>query len=537
MAVHDSPALLSHHLSILLIEADDAERARIEGMLHGEFHDLRVAEEGAAALAMLRERPADVVLADIALPGMDGLALTRELLRRRPEQVVVLITPPHGPELLGQVTRGGVAGLVFKPVVAEPLFAALYQGGARARERHALVTDAETGLYNRRRLNEHLEARRHHPLLLLQLDNLPSINRALGFDRGSRASREVARLLRREAPAESDLYRLAPGLFLLAFPAAELAWVERFARRLHTRLSTEPLRLGGELHAPPRATLAVVEGVGSGAVDAARNTLLAARERGEAVRVARGGCPVADEQEATAAWVGRVRAALAAGRVVPWFQPIVRNTDGSVAKYECLARLVEGGRVFEPAAFIAPARLGGLISAVTRAIVDRSMATFVGNHHAFSINITEEDLHDRRFAERMLARAAHYDIPPRRVIFEILEEASVEHDGNVPEQLTRLRELGFQVAIDDFGAEHANFARLLDLQADYIKIDACFIRDLDTHPRCGAVCEAITRLAHQFDARVVAEHVHTESVQRAVCELGIEFSQGYYFGEPRPELQ
>lgn len=530
----DTPTLLAHQTSILLVEAEEAERSRIAGLLKRRFRDVRAVTDAAAALAELRRRPAQLVLADIALPGMDGLALTRELLGRHPQQVVVLITPPHDPDLLAAVTRGGVAGLLFKPVAEGPLLAAVHQAEGRIRERHALVTDGETGLYNRRRAEQQLAAMGSAPMLLLQLDNLPRINRALGFSHGSRAMRAIARLLRREAPRECDLFRLAPEEFLLLFPGAELGWVERFAERLHQQLVATPLSLEGVLPIQPTVTMAVVEAKGVESIDAARNALFAAREAGESVRISRGSCPVTDHQDATQLWVERVKRALDEGRVVPWFQLIVRNTDGAVEKYECLARLIDGERVYDPGQFIPSARLGGLIPEITRTMVERSMATFAGNTHHFSINITEEDLRDRRFAERMLACAAHFDIAPRRVTFEILEEASVELDGTVPEQLTRLRELGFRVAIDDFGAEHANFARLLDLEADFVKIDARFIRQLHTHPRSRAVCEAITGLAHRFGSQVVAEHVHCIEVQRVVEVLGIEFSQGYLFAKPEP---
>ncbi|GAB6041692.1 EAL domain-containing protein [Endothiovibrio diazotrophicus] len=536
MIDRESLRLLTHDLSVVLVTAEPGERERIGGMVADLFGGLREAADGPEALALLRERPADLVLADVALPGMDGLALARELLDRRPEQVVVLITPPHDPQLLGEVSKSGVAGFVFKPVAREQLAAALYQGAERVRERRALAVDPLTGLYNRRRFEERLGRVGRQPVVLLNLDNLPAINRALGFERGSEALRETARLLRRECPGECDLYRLSAGEFALAFPGAGLTWVERFAHHLHGLFSTTELALGEGLAARPKVTLAVVEAQGPEGVNLARNALMAAHERGDGVRMAGGDCPVTSDQDDTVAWIGRLREALAAGRVVPWFQPIVRNDGSGVTKYECLARVVEEGRVFDPARFIAPARLGGLIPDLTRVMVERSMAAFSGTPYSFSLNLSEEDLHDRRFAERMLGHAARFDIQPRRVIFEVLEEASVERDGSVPEQITRLRELGFRIAIDDFGAEHSNFARLLDLEADFIKIDGRFVQGLDHNPRGYAICRAITQLAHEIGARVVAEHVHNQAVFEAVKRLGIDYSQGYLFGQPVPAV-
>ncbi len=136
--------------------------------------------------------------------------------------------------------------------------------------------------------------------------------------------------------------------------------------------------------------------------------------------------------------------------------------------------------------------------------------------------------------EFLLSELAHYRLPPSRITLEVLETINIDNDPAISVALAQLRQLGFRIAVDDFGAEHSNFDRLLDLQADFIKIDGRFIRNLATNRRSQRICRAIKSLAAEMGAEVIAEHVHELAVQQQVAALGIEFSQGYLFGRPSP---
>ena len=128
-----------------------------------------------------------------------------------------------------------------------------------------------------------------------------------------------------------------------------------------------------------------------------------------------------------------------------------------------------------------------------------------------------------------------YHFDPSRITFEILEAMSLEN--NLAPNLSRkLRDLGFKIATDDFGTAYSNFSRLFELQVDYIKIDGSFIKNIHTDQNSYKITKAITDLSRSIGAEIVAEYVHCDEVQKIVDDLGIHYSQGFLFSEPKPEI-
>jgi EAL domain-containing protein (putative c-di-GMP-specific phosphodiesterase class I) len=93
---------------------------------------------------------------------------------------------------------------------------------------------------------------------------------------------------------------------------------------------------------------------------------------------------------------------------------------------------------------------------------------------------------------------------------------------------------GVKIAIDDFGAGYSNYERLLEYQPDILKIDGCLIRDIDTNSYSYSVVKSIVTFAQEQKLQTIAEFIENETIYNIVKELGVDFSQGYYFGKPEP---
>lgn len=124
-----------------------------------------------------------------------------------------------------------------------------------------------------------------------------------------------------------------------------------------------------------------------------------------------------------------------------------------------------------------------------------------------------------------------------RIVVEVLEHIHTYDDSSTLNQLVDLKSMGIQIAIDDFGNEQSNFSRLLDIQADYIKIDGQFIKSIDTDLKSYKISSAISNLAKSLDAKIIAEYVHSKEVLDKILELDIDYSQGYYFGAPTSKVK
>lgn len=222
--------------------------------------------------------------------------------------------------------------------------------------------------------------------------------------------------------------------------------------------------------------------------------------------------------------------------IVPFFQGIYDNTTNNITKYEALVRIEFDDKIISPYKFLDAARLSGLLPEITKVMIDKTMKVMSTNDYSFSINITEDDLSKNYLNEYLDEKISLYKINPNRIILEILEGVSTNGKKNQVNQLNSLKDRGFKIAIDDFGAEYSNFERILDLDIDFIKIDSKYIKDIDTNKRSYEIVRAIAFFTKNVNIPCIAEFVHNEKVQEIIKGLGIAYSQGYYFSEPNKKL-
>ncbi len=238
-----------------------------------------------------------------------------------------------------------------------------------------------------------------------------------------------------------------------------------------------------------------------------------------------------EQQKKEIAYNVLIKDAVQQGKIVPFYQPIYDNNLKKITKFECLARLLDNNRVLYPFDFLEQVRLMGFMRSITYSIINNSFKTFATNKLDFSINITEEDIRDTQTIDYLRNRCEKYGINPNRIIIEILEDIEFDDDDLIVNNILILKDMGFKIAIDDFGYANSNFGRLIKMQIDYIKIDGRFIKNMDSNAISHKIVRSIADFAKNIGVQCIAEHVHSESVHNLVRKLNIEFSQGYYIGE------
>ncbi len=153
----------------------------------------------------------------------------------------------------------------------------------------------------------------------------------------------------------------------------------------------------------------------------------------------------------------------------------------------------------------------------------------------FSVNLTIDDILNIEIQDYIFELLNKYGIG-ERVVFEIVESESIENFNQVVSFIRNVKEFGCKIAIDDFGTGYSNFEYLMKLEADYIKIDGSMIKNIDTDNNAKMVVETIVNFAKKMNMKTIAEFVENEEILKIVNELGIDYSQGYYFSAPKPEL-
>ncbi len=241
---------------------------------------------------------------------------------------------------------------------------------------------------------------------------------------------------------------------------------------------------------------------------------------------------------------GDIRRGISEDEFLCFFQPQITMKGAFIRGVEALARWrhPEFG-LLGPAAFLPQAEADEeLISDLTMCILERVGESWHGWVRRgllmeVSVNLSARSLGVAGFADRLLETTNHLELPPKAIVFEVTESASVANLGHCLANLARLRIWGFKLSIDDFGTGFATFEQLERMPFTELKIDQSITMMLPMAARQMALANRMIQLAQDLKLAVVAEGIETLAAWRAIRELGCEFGQGYFIARPMPGEQ
>ena len=235
-----------------------------------------------------------------------------------------------------------------------------------------------------------------------------------------------------------------------------------------------------------------------------------------------------------------LRPALEQGDISLVYQPIIRLIDANITGLEALARWThpELGPI-SPAEFIPILEASGLIDKLTRHVLHlacRDLARWRQLHPdrelTVAVNISTHALSNPVLPTLIAQQLANTGLPADALVLEITETALATDHANT--DANALRQLGLHLAIDDAGAEHSMLARLAQLPASIIKLDASLLPD-PTEPIDDApVLRAVITMASQLGKTLIAEGVETQEQLELLRRYGCPFAQGYQLARPQP---
>ena len=238
-------------------------------------------------------------------------------------------------------------------------------------------------------------------------------------------------------------------------------------------------------------------------------------------------------------WFHKIREAMENDKIIPFFQPIIDNKTGEINKYECLARIQDEAEILSPINFLESIKNYGLMNNLTKIMISKCFKVFAETDISFSINLTNADLLDERFFDFVVSKQESNKINPASVMFEFLEDVILDETHKTPlENLKKLKEHGFFLSLDNFGANRANLNKYIFLTGiKYIKLDGKLIKDIDKNSKNRSFVESIVYLSKKLDIKLIAEFVSTKEEQDTVKKLGIDYSQGYFFFKPQEKIK
>lgn len=418
--------------------------------------------------------------------------------------------------------------------------------------------DSLTGLYNRHRFQEELsrmmlDAERRGvsmALLFFDLDDFKYVNDTYGHRAGDailiRVAGEVATQVRRN----EVLCRLGGDEFAVLAPEVDEPEMQALAERIVRTIGKIPfhyegrnLRLTSSLGIAlyPRHAFNLEELVAH--ADAA---MYQAKEAGKnAWRIYRHDLEASHRIMARLTWNERISHALEKGLMRVHFQGVYRTFDRSLSHLEALVRMVDDQnpkQLIMPGHFIPVAEKSGKILDIDRWVIAESIRMLAQSPDTppIAVNISGRSFDEPDLPQFIADELRRRQVEPQRLLVELTETSAVSDLHDARRFIDALRKTGCVVCLDDFGSGFASFAYLKLLDADVLKIDGLFIRDLPNDRDNQVFVKAIVDVARGMRKVTVAEFVEDAETLDMLKGFGVNLVQGYYLDRPQgdhPALQ
>jgi len=413
------------------------------------------------------------------------------------------------------------------------------------------LRDAVTDLPNRasflERLSQALARTRRDSdyrfgVLFVDCDHFKAVNDRLGHAAGDRLLVEIARRLQSSVRPADVVARLGGDEFtLLLEEVADLPQVEQVARRVLDSMAAPFLLEGREVRASASIGVVLSEPHYEQAQDMLRDADLAmyrAKERGRAC------FQVFDVEmrnwaHARSGMEADLREALGRKEFRLVFQPIVEIETGRLYAFEALLRWHHGKRVLLPHEFLPLAEQTGLIVSIGTWVLREAC------HYArtwqnavpgagpvrISVNVSAKQLADPRLVDDLRAALQDAGLTPAAVSLEVAEGVLMENVDSSIALLNRLREVGVQLHMDDFGSGYSSLTYLPRFPLEGIKVDRTFVHRMGARRTDLEIVRSIVDLAEHLGLIVIAEGVETASQRERLIAFGCELGQGFLFAQ------
>ena len=247
-------------------------------------------------------------------------------------------------------------------------------------------------------------------------------------------------------------------------------------------------------------------------------------------------------------WVTQLDKALEEDRLIlncQKIEPIVNGAghpdERNEHHYEILLTMVdELGDTMPPTDFIIAAETYNRMTAIDRWVIERVFHWMSINRDkldhfgGFAINVSGHSVNDETFPDFVLEQFSKSQAPTSKVCFEITETAAIANLDNAVDFMNRMKIIGCQFSLDDFGTGLSSYSYLRNLPVDYVKIDGVFVKDIANNPGDYAVVRSINEIGHYMGKKTIAEFVEDKAVLEQLREIGVDYAQGYEIAKPLP---
>jgi diguanylate cyclase (GGDEF)-like protein len=407
--------------------------------------------------------------------------------------------------------------------------------------------DELTGHLNRTRLREELTRvikraesdNRPCAYVVAAIDSLAVINETYGFDISDEVIVAAGQRLARTLRGSDIIGRTAGNKFGIILGECREEEMSLVAERLHAAVRGEVIET---LAGPVSATISIgAVWLPAGALTSQEAMLRAEEALERAKKTGRNGFAVfaksAQRESARRKLMSaseEIMSALDEQRMVMAYQPIVGAVSRQPEHYECLARLQrKDGSIANAGEFIPAAESLGLVRLIDRRCLEVAVEQLYAHPDIrLSINVSGTTASDASWLQSFINYVRENRAVAERMTVELTETAGPDAFEDNAAFVTRLRDMGCKVAIDDFGAGYTSFRNLHALRFDIVKIDGAYVKGISGSQDNQLFVRTLVELAKNFEIETVAEWVDSEEDAKLLASFGVDFLQGFYFGKP-----
>ncbi len=407
-------------------------------------------------------------------------------------------------------------------------------------------TDLLTGLDNRNQLLVDLSVAINPILFYINIDDFSGFNDFYGSEIGDSILIHFSKTLKELQAIETfQLYNLQADKFILLFEENNISHqnIQSFFNQLFKKIEKNISTI--HLKQQNRISISISAGVATHyASDNYQNLILyadIARKKAQKSQkkflIFEHNMRQSQDYAKNIEWIKRIKEAIKDDRIATYYQPIIDNKTGKTTKYETLVRMLDyEGIPVSTFIFLEIAQKVKLYPQITKIVISKALKEF--EHHQnieFSINLTIEDILSEEITTFIYQKLKDYP-NSNNLIFEITESEEVSDYSIINNFIEKVKKYGVRIAIDDFGSGYANFEHIININADFIKIDGSLIKNITTDKSAEIITEAIISFSKKLGKKTITEYVHNEAVYEMVKKLGADYSQGFYFSEATPNV-
>ena len=403
----------------------------------------------------------------------------------------------------------------------------------------SLIIDSLTALPNRLQLLDNIQSSKNYEtvhLALININAFKDINDFYGHETGDDVLKSIAYHIQNLCDnAGTFIYKLPSDEFaILTFNNISEEKFKKTIKKVLKKLHTTQIHAQG--HILYITLSAGISSNNSALLSHADMALKAAKCDVNEIIVYSKSIDKTDDILENMKGIMFIKEAIATDNVVPYFQPIYNVHTKKIEKYESLIRIIlQDGTVLPPFKFLDIAIKSKLYPQLTKIMIKKSFEFFIDKDFEFSINLSIDDILNKKTTDFIIQELENFP-DPQRVVFEILESDEIQDYEQLKEFIITIKKIGCKFALDDFGSGYSNFSHVLELNIDFLKIDASLVRFITTDENSKVITQTIIHFASTLGMKTIAEYVEDKESLKLLEEMGVDYVQGYYIGKPEKGL-